>query len=214
MEALLMCGGRGTRLGGVVEKPLVDVAGRTMIGRVLDALETSRVERVHAVVSADAPATHRWLLDRVSTGSGRSLEIIETSGDGYVADIQAAVSEVPTPALSVCADLPLLTGTIVDRVVTSGSKAALSVFVPVATKRRLGVSIDTSMAIDGEQVAPAGINLLGRPEGDKRSATESGADRLVLRNPRLAVNANRPRDLQIAEALLGAWGDTAEGQNP
>ena len=209
-----MCGGRGTRLGGVAEKPLVDVAGRAMIGRVLDALEASGVERVHAVVSADAPATHRWLLDRVRTGSGRPLEIIETSGDGYVADIQAAVSEVPTPALSVCADLPLLTGTIVDRVVASGNYAALSVYVPVATKRRLGVSIDISMTIDGERVAPAGINLLGTPEEQRRSDTDPRADRLVLRNPRLAVNANRPRDLQIAEALLGAGGDGAEGQNP
>lgn len=209
-----MCGGRGTRLGGVAEKPLVDVAGRAMIGRVLDALEASGVERVHAVVSADAPATHRWLLDRVRTGSGRPLEIIETSGDGYVADIQAAVSEVPTPALSVCADLPLLTGTIVDRVVASGNNAALSVYVPVATKRRLGVSIDISMTIDGERVAPAGINLLGTPEEQRRSDTDPRADRLVLRNPRLAVNANRPRDLQIAEALLGAGGDGAEGQNP
>lgn len=209
-----MCGGRGTRLGGVVEKPLVDVAGRAMIGRVIDALEASGVERVHAVVSADAPETHRWLLDRVRTGSGRPLEIIETSGDGYVADIQAAVSEVPTPALSVCADLPLLTGTIVDRVVASGNNAALSVYVPVATKRRLGVSIDISMTIDGERVAPAGINLLGTPEEHGRSDTDPRADRLVLRNPRLAVNANRPRDLQIAEALLGAGGDGAEGQNP
>lgn len=214
MEALLMCGGRGTRLGGVVEKPLVDVAGRAMIGRVIDALEASGVERVHAVVSADAPATHRWLLDRVRTGSGRPLEIIETSGDGYVADIQAAVSEVPTPALSVCADLPLLTGTIVDRVVASGNNAALSVYVPVATKRRLGVSIDISMTIDGERVAPAGINLLGTPEEQRRSDTDPRADSLVLRSPQLAVNANRPRDLQIAEALLGAGGDGAEGQNP
>ena len=209
-----MCGGRGTRLGGVVEKPLVDVAGRAMIGRVIDALEASRVERVHAVVSADAPATHRWLLDRVRTGSGRPLEIIETSGDGYVADIQAAVSEVPTPALSVCADLPLLTGTIVDRVVASGNNAALSVYVPVATKRRLGVSIDISMTIDGEQVAPAGINLLCTPEEHGRSDTDPRADSLVLRSPQLAVNANRPRDLQIAEALLGTGGDGAEGQNP
>ena len=43
MPALLLCGGRGTRLGGEREKPLVSVGDRPMVGRVLEALDAARI---------------------------------------------------------------------------------------------------------------------------------------------------------------------------
>lgn len=43
MPALLLCGGRGTRLDGEQEKPLVSVGDRPMVGRVLEALDAARV---------------------------------------------------------------------------------------------------------------------------------------------------------------------------
>jgi len=180
-----MCGGRGTRLGGETEKPLVSVGGAPTIDRVCDALVASRVDGVYAAVSPHAPETRDHL------GSA-PVTVVETPGDGYVADLDAALERVGRPALTVAADLPLLASDAVNRVVAAAD-GSLVVAVPVALKRQLGVSVDTTVDGDGgdRRLAPTGINVV------------AGTDDhiYVSDDPRLAVNVNRPRDLQVAEAL-------------
>ena len=90
MDALLMCGGRGTRLDLPTEKPLVEIDGRAMVDRIRETLEASRVETVHAVVSPHAPATREHLAG--------SLPTIETPGEGYVADLQSALESIEQSA--------------------------------------------------------------------------------------------------------------------
>ena len=177
-----MCGGRGTRLDSDVEKPLVTVDGAAMVDRVIAALDASAVETVHAVVSPNAPATRERLADRVST--------VETPGEGYVADLSCALDrgDVERPALTVAADLPLLDGSTVDAVIAAHGLGSLTVCVPVALKRALGVSVDATL-VPG--LAPAGINVVGA-KGDRIE---------TFANVRLAVNVNRPRDREVAEAL-------------
>jgi len=183
VDALVICGGEGTRLGGEVEKPLVEVDGRAMVDRVLDALAASSVGRVHAVVSPNAPATHEHVRDRVRT--------IETPGAGYVADLGVALDRVPTPVLTVAADLPLLDPDAIERVLGEHGTGSLAVYVPVERKRALGVSVDSIQGIDGRDVAPTGVNVVST--GEERST--------VVDDARLAVNVNRPGDLAVAERL-------------
>jgi len=183
-----MCGGRGTRLGGDVEKPLVAVAGTPMVDRVRAALATSRVERVHLAVSPLAPATR----DHLQAADAR---VVETPGEGYVADLDAALDRVGRPALTVAADLPLLTGSVVNRVLAAAKSGdgvrSLTVAVPVDLKRRLGVSVDTAFDHGDRRLAPAGVNVVAGTDDDIYDAAD----------PRLAVNVNRRADLQVAEAL-------------
>lgn len=192
-----MCGGRGTRLRGGpdVEKPLVEVGGESMLSRIVDALRAGDVEEVYAVVSPHAPAT----ADRA-----RSLSVptIETPGDGYVSDLQAALETVGRPAVTVPADLPLLASEHVDDAVAESYQrggdadhdaTSLTVCVPVVLKRRLGASVDTAFDHEGRTVTPTGLNVVG--DGDDTVALTYDA--------RLSVNVNRPEDLELAEALCG-----------
>jgi adenosylcobinamide-phosphate guanylyltransferase len=179
VTALVMCGGRGTRLDADREKPLVPVDGVPMVDRVCRALAASRVDTVHAAVSPQAPATRAHL-------AAADVTLLETPGEGYVADLERALSRVGRPALTVAADLPLLSPVPVNRLLAVAA-GSVAVHVPVALKRRLGVSVDTA---DGS-LAPTGVNVVGR-----------GPDELYrTADPRLAVNVNRPRDLRVAEAL-------------
>jgi adenosylcobinamide-phosphate guanylyltransferase len=177
-----MCGGQGTRLGAEVEKPLVSVGGTPMIDRVCAALAASRVDTVYAAVSPHAPETRA----RVTASA---VAVVETPGDGYVADLTAALDRVGRPALTVAADLPLLASEVVNRVLDRAD-GSLAVAVPVDLKQRLGVSVDTTFERGGK-LAPTGINVV--------ASTDDGM--YVSDDPRLAVNVNRPRDLQVAEAL-------------
>jgi adenosylcobinamide-phosphate guanylyltransferase len=178
-----MCGGRGTRLGRS-EKPLVEVAGTPMVDRVCDALLASRGGDVYAAVSPHTPGTRAHL-------DPSAVTVVETPGEGYVADLTAALERVGRPTLTVAADLPLLAPGAVNRVLDAAVDAdgSLTVAVPVALKRRLGVSVDSTVG-DGA-LAPTGVNVVAGTDDDM----------YVCDDTRLAVNVNRPRDLWVAEAL-------------
>ncbi|WP_255198875.1 NTP transferase domain-containing protein [Halorarius litoreus] len=173
-----MCGGQGTRLDTDVEKPLVEVAGVPMVDRVREALAASRIDTTYAVVSPHGPETHAHLAD--------DLPCIETPGDGYVADLQVALDRVDAPVLTVVADLPLLEGDAVDRVLEEVD-GPTAVVVPRALKTALGASVDYE-----ERWVATGLNVVGDDEyGHLRSW-----------DARLAVNVNRKQDVAAAERLL------------
>ncbi|MFC7186739.1 NTP transferase domain-containing protein [Halorubrum yunnanense] len=224
-----MCGGRGTRLGGAVEKPLTPIGGRPMVDRALDALAGSRVETAHAVVSPHASATRAHLVDERPEES-----VIDAPGDGYVADLRYAMDAVgagdgddasdagdvgrsaATPFLTVAADLPLLDSEAADGVIDAAraagagdAPASLTVCVPAARKRELGVSADTAAEVDGREVVPAGINVVG---GGKGEGNDGDAAVHVTEDVRLAVNVNYPSDVRVAEGLLAdGAADSEEG---
>ncbi|MFC6756269.1 MULTISPECIES: NTP transferase domain-containing protein [Haloarcula] len=179
-----MCGGRGTRLDTPVEKPLFRVGDAPMVGRVFGALSESAVDTAYAVTSPATPETRAHL----------DVPCIETPGDGYVADLDAALADdrVSAPVLTVAADLPLLDGAILDRVLDAHEGGSLSVLVPAARKRELGVSDDTTFEREGREVAPTGVNVVG----------DDGDDAWMTEDARVAVNVNTLADARIAEALL------------
>lgn len=178
-----MCGGRGSRFEADVEKPMYPIGGAAMVDRVRDALVASRVDTIYAVVSSNAPETRAHLDD---------MPTIETPGDGYVTDLDRAIQAVDSPALSVAADLPLLTGDAVDVALRAHEGGPLTVCVPAAIKRRLGVTLDESaIEAGGRTVVPTGLNVVD--QGDET--------RFVVEDVRFAVNVNRLADARIAEAL-------------
>lgn len=185
MDALLFCGGRGTRLEAEVEKPLFEVCGVAMVDRVLDALDGSRIDTVYPVVSPHVPATREHLADR---------EWIDAPGEGYVADLEFALADdcVGTPVLTVAADLPLLVPASVDAVLAAHDDGSLAVCVPASLKRDLGASVDTTFEEAGRELAPTGVNVVGEGEDET----------YVAEDRRLAVNVNRKRDAAVAEAWL------------
>ncbi|WP_267642323.1 NTP transferase domain-containing protein [Haloarchaeobius amylolyticus] len=184
-----MCGGRGTRLDADIEKPLYPIAGTPMVDRVLSALAGSRVETAYAAVSPHAPATREHLSK--TTFDDLALSLVETPGEGYVTDLQAALDTVEPPVLTVAADLPLLAPVVVDRVLdrfAAGERDSLTVVVPTDLKRALGASCDTEF--DG--LAPTGVNVVADADSDTMYTSYDA---------RLAVNVNRQSDADLAEAL-------------
>ena len=182
-----MCGGRGSRLGAEVEKPLFGVGGRPMVDRVHDALAGSRIETVHAVASPATPKTREHL-------RAAGVATVDAPGEGYVADLGHAAERVDTPVLTVVADLPLLSSETVDTVLAAHDGGSLTVCVPVDLKRRLGVSVETTLPDTEPPLAPSGLNVLADPDAPD--------DTMTRHDPGLAVNVNRPRDAAVAEALL------------
>jgi adenosylcobinamide-phosphate guanylyltransferase len=196
--ALVMAGGRGTRMKLTQEKPLVEVCGKPVIQYVLSALrDAKKISRIIVATTSCTPNTTRLMRQL-------GVEVIETPGKDYVSDMGYAVQTLKLGVfLAIAADLPLVKGEMIDAVVERYErcgKPALTVAVPVETKTKLGMCIEYSFKLDDIDVVPVGINVI---DGSKRYGDEwLDQDIYLLNHQELAVNINTVPELQLAERLL------------
>lgn len=198
--ALVMAGGRGTRMKLAQEKPLIEVCGKPAIQYVLAALkEAKKVDCIIVATSTSTPKTTALMRQL-------GVQVIETPGKDYVSDMGYTVQTLKLGVfLAIAADLPLVKGEMIDDILTRYEccgKPALTVAVPLETKANLGMSIEYSFKTDDNQdVVPVGINVI---DGSKRYGDEwLDQDIYVLDHQELAVNINTVQELQLAEKLLG-----------
>jgi adenosylcobinamide-phosphate guanylyltransferase len=79
-------------------------------------------------------------------------------------------------------------------------KPALTVAVPLETKKQLGMCIEYCFNEAGQDLVPVGINVI---DGTKRYGDEwLDQDIYVLNSSAVAVNINTVEELQLAERLL------------
>jgi adenosylcobinamide-phosphate guanylyltransferase len=195
MEALVMAGGKGTRMGGPVEKPLLKLAGKPMLSYVLDALVASRsITKISVAVSPDVPRTTEYVKN------DERLTPVMTPGSGYIEDMGYALRALGLfePVLIVAADLPLITPEVIDVVVDAYEKCgkeALSVRVEADIAPW---QPDTVLTDTGSPTVPAGINVIHGAYMDR----EQEEHILIINDPALAANVNYRKDLTYCEHLL------------
>jgi adenosylcobinamide-phosphate guanylyltransferase len=197
--ALVMAGGKGTRMKLAQEKPLVAVCGKPVIQYVLAALKAAKkIDRIIVATTTGTPKTTELMRQQC-------VEVIETPGKDYVSDMGWVVQTLKLGVfLAVAADLPLVKPEIINAIVERYErcgKPALTVAVPLETKAKLGMSIEYSFTTeDNQQVVPVGINVI---DGSKRYGDEwLDQDIYVLNHQELAVNINTVQELQLAESLM------------
>ncbi|CDG65760.1 MAG: adenosylcobinamide-phosphate guanylyltransferase [Methanobacterium sp.] len=191
--AVLMAGGKGTRMNSPQEKPLVKVGERPLIEYVLQAVgDASLVEEVIVAVSPHTPQTGFY-------AENQGFKVLKTPGDGYVEDLSFILAQEELKdkvILTVTADLPLLTGQIIDQVIEQYFKSnqpAMSVMVPVEIFHEHG--LQASLVLDNR--VPSGLNIL------RGKNTEQDEEVLVLDKIELALNINSPEDIICLKKLWG-----------
>ena len=67
VDALIMAGGKGSRMGpDTIEKPMQVIGGKHVIERVVDSIRKSKfVDKVLVSVSSNTPKTEEFLRDRI-----------------------------------------------------------------------------------------------------------------------------------------------------
>ncbi len=198
VPALIMAGGKGTRMGAQEEKPLIKVCGKPVIQYVIEALRSAKkIDEIYVAVTDCTPKTAKLM-------EGFNVQVVMTPGQNYVADMGYATQALKLGKfLAIAADLPLVTGEILDRIVEryeNCGKPALTVAVPIETKTRLGMSVDYSFKEGDKDVVPTGINVI---DGGKRYGDEwLDQDIFLFDKDELAVNVNTPKELATAEKML------------
>ena len=193
--AILMAGGRGTRLKVPCEKPLFKLHDKPLIKFGIDNLNSSRlVDEIIIAVSPNTCETTEYLK---SLDGG--FRILDTSGDDYLKDLSFILDYFERKSkkdilIFINADLPFISSETIDDVIEyylDSDKDALSVVVPVEVFEDLG--LDYSYEYEGN--VPSGLNIL-RSENIIQDENQ-----LVLDKVELALNINTIPDSEIAEKL-------------
>ena len=197
VTALVMAGGKGGRMTLAEEKPLLRVGGKPIIEHVIAALKNAKkVSSIVVAVSDYTPKTARLMLQF-------PVSVIKTPGKEYVSDMGYAVKKLKLRhVLAISADLPLITGEVVDAILEcyeQCGKPALAVVVPMETKEKLGLSGEYAFEFGNRLVVPAGISVI---DGRRIDEKELDQEVCLLDLKEVAVNINTVQELNIAEALL------------
>ena len=161
MEALVMAGGKGTRMGFCgVEKPMIEVGGVYTVERVLNALKDSKnIDKILVSVSPNTPDTERYV-------SELGIETIRTSGEDYVQDLHDAFRTLKGKYVLTCpSDMPLLRPFTVDAFVDYFIKNpddSMTAVVDEDVVTKSGFTPSFDFDIDGKKWVLSGMNIMDR----------------------------------------------------
>lgn len=197
ITALVMAGGKGTRMTLAGEKPLLIFKGKPVVEHVLDVLmQVKQIDRVVVAVSDYTKETAVHL-------SEFPVTVLKTPGRDYVSDMGFAVRTLKLQTiLTISCDMPLISKEIINDVLEKYSecgKPALLVAVPAETKQRLGMSLGYAFECCGKLVVPTGINV---NDGAHIEDPELDQAVYVVDRAEVAVNINTAEELKLAETLF------------
>jgi len=201
IPALIMAGGKGTRIGLAVEKPLLPFLSKSLIEWVIEAVKSAKkISEFYVVTSSNAVETERKCLKD-------GLKVIRTDGKGYHNDLkQAILAAQPSGAvLTMPADLPAITGKFLDKVITAYEKCgkdALAVFVPICTREALDLSVSSTDEHKGVWYAVSGVNVVNGARITNEGKIDTGA--IITEEVEVLLNINTLKDLAIAEKIMQA----------
>jgi len=198
VDALIMAGGLAQRMG-CGEKSCIELNGKNLISYMIEALRNANgIEKIFVSVTAATPQTKSLIETEY-----KDLEVIDAAEGNYVGDMIYAIkkTEAIGPILVVMCDLPLVSAEIIDDVLDkyeTCEEPALSVYVPIALCKQIGIRPDTVFHKNTKLIVPTGINILDASD----ICNEQPDYNYIVNDPRLAMNVNTPEDLKKCRQMM------------
>jgi adenosylcobinamide-phosphate guanylyltransferase len=188
-------------MGGGVEKPLLQIAGKSMLQRMIEVLRRSN--SIDRTVVASSPNTPATTIEAQKLG----VECIITPGRGFEEDMRLAIRRLSLgEALIVSSDLPFITVEVIEQAVQkyrSSGKTALAVMARAELYEKLGSRPEYVFKVNGQNLVPVGINII-----DGRCIDEGELDQveLIIDSEDVALNVNTLNELEAARKKLSDIG--------
>ena len=199
VPALIMAGGKGSRMGLPIEKPMLPFLGKPLIDWVTGAiLDAKKVSGFYVVTTSNAPETEKHCLSK-------GWKILHTKASGYHNDLKQAVSlaNLTGPVLTMPSDVPAITGQALDKIIDEFEVCCedfLAVFVPIKTRQQMGLSISSTDEYKGVWYAVSGINIINSEKlliGGKNKTSA-----IITEETEVLLNVNTIKDLEKAEKIM------------
>ena len=199
MEALVMAGGKGSRMGYCgVEKPMIEVGGVYTVERVINALKSSKhIDKILVSVSPNTPDTERYMKDI-------GIETIRTSGEDYVEDLHDSFRILSGKYVLTCpSDVPLLRPFTVDAFINyflDNPDDSMTAVVEEDVVVKSGITPSFDFGYEGKKWVISGMNIMDRVKilsDEVLSYSYFMTDWVDL-----AINMNTEHELKIARSFF------------
>ena len=190
MIGLVMAGGSGSRMGFSAPEKLLLEYKKPIIFHVIDSLNDSYCfSKVFAATSSNSPDT-KFELEQIG------VETLDTSGDGYVNDLNFLLQKINGSVFVVSGDLPLLDKEIIQKLVKFNSESIWTSFL-VSKKflNSLGLKSNLLVKCDNIECVYTGISIIN---ADKIKNSNTVKEKyIILDDKRIAFNLNTKRDYEL-----------------
>jgi adenosylcobinamide-phosphate guanylyltransferase len=199
IPALIMAGGKGSRMGLPTEKPLLPFLGKPLIDWAAEAiLNAKKISDFYVITSANTPQTEKHCF-------AKGWKVLRTDAKGYHNDLKQAVvaADLIGPVLTMPSDVPAITGKFLDKVISEFEvceKDFLAVFVPIKTRQDLGLSISSTDEYNGIWYAVSGVNIINGAKVLGKGKIETSA--IITEETEVLLNVNTTKDLEIAQQIM------------
>ena len=200
IPALIMAGGKGSRMGLPTEKPLLPFLGKPLIDWVAEAImNAEKVTEFYVITSSNTPQTEKHC-------HAKGWKILHTDAGGYHNDLKQAVLKagLTGPVLTMPSDVPAITGKFLDKVISEFEvcgKDFMAVFVPIKSRQDRGLSISSTDEYKGVWYAVSGINIIDSAKIQGEGKIETSA--IITEETEVLLNVNTTKDLEIAQKIMG-----------
>ena len=190
MIGLVMAGGKGTRMKLDEEKLLLRYK-KPVILHVINSLQNSNsFSKILAVTSSNSPKTKKFLQEN-------NIEIFDTSGIGYVEDLNSALKTIDDKVLITSGDLPLLDIDIIKNIITYFDPNNIWTSILVTNKFLTSLGMESNFIVDfnGQKCHYTGISLV---DSEKISSLNNLEENyVIIDDKRIAFNLNSKQDYDL-----------------
>jgi GTP:adenosylcobinamide-phosphate guanylyltransferase len=202
MIAIILAGGKSSRLGEGKEKALIKIdrsgseAQKRLIDLVVESVRDSKAEGFLVAISKNTPKTAEYC-------KSQDYELLETPRKGYHADLRYLLARYPE-FVSVACDIAFLKPEYInsiidfyihnDRGIGNSTRTSTHTSITGAVPRDIIPSSVVPSYVfehDGRKLVAAGLNIVTNSRKNLP---------FVFNDPLLAININTPLDLEIVKA--------------
>jgi len=193
MIALVMAGGKGTRMNFTKEKLLLEYE-KPIVLRVIDALKNSGCfSKILVATSKNSPKT-KELLQKLD------VQVIDTPGTEYTEDLNSVLQSLSDQVLVVSGDLALLDYVVIRKIVEKKTDVTwMSFLVTRDFLESLELSSEYTTKFDGKECIYTGISLI---DAEKISDLKSVEEHfLIINDKKIAFNLNTQEDYNLLQKI-------------
>jgi len=190
MIGLVMAGGKGSRMEFPAPEKLLLEYEKPIIFHVIDSLNDSYCfSKVFAATSSNSPDT-KFELEQIG------IETLDTSGDGYVNDLNFLLQKMGGAIFVVSGDLPLLDKEIIQKLVKFNTESIWTSFL-VSKKFLNSLGLESNLLINYGDIdcVHTGISIIN---ADKiQNLDQVKENYIILDDKRIAFNLNTNKDFEL-----------------
>lgn len=185
-----MAGGRGSRMN-LSEEKLMLTYKKPMILHVANALKDSNCfSKIIFVTSPNSPKTKKFLLEN-------NFETVDSSGLGYVKDLNTILKSYKGSVFIISGDLPLLDEKIVKEIIKfyDPKKICTTILVTKKFLESLGILSSYEVFFQNQTCAYTGISMINCENITNLESIEETF--VILNDKRIGFNVNTKKDYDL-----------------